>query len=245
MIFHNRFVRIILCLCGLFLLACFGLTMKLFWDFMPRAPLAAVYRNDAMTAAKWVRTHGPRATYREPISALDETPLHAAVRLGKLEIAAVLLDNGADPTVPNTIGISPMMMATYSRSGDATLKETKELIELFRVRNFDLAQRHGRDGMTILHYAAYYHRETTVQYLLQRGIAPNVTDDKGQTPLHYLFRGAYFAAGDETVKVLLQQGARVDCEDENGESPLDFARRNGCAEALLKLVELSGVGQQE
>ncbi|MEM9008290.1 MAG: ankyrin repeat domain-containing protein [Cyanobacteria bacterium P01_F01_bin.86] len=69
---------------------------------------------------------------------------------------------------------------------------------------------------TLLHLAAKTNNPALAEVALAQGIAINVSNDKGQTPLHYL-RGA--AVGE----LLIAQGADLNARDTAGHTPLEAA----------------------
>ncbi|HEY0873980.1 MAG TPA: ankyrin repeat domain-containing protein [Vicinamibacterales bacterium] len=70
-----------------------------------------------------------------------------------------------------------------------------------------------------LEYAAGYGHADVVTYLLNRGANPSMSDDAGQTPLHW----ATFGPHVEVTRALLRAGADVSARDRRfGATPLDW-----------------------
>jgi ankyrin repeat protein len=104
------------------------------------------------------------------------TPLHLAAFFGHPEIAAWLLDMGANmETVScNTISVTPLQSALASRQEGVA----KVLID--RGANVN-AQ--GDGGFTPLHYCAANNLCDTARYLLGKRADPTARNQQGKTPL--------------------------------------------------------------
>ena len=61
-----------------------------------------------------------------------------------------------------------------------------------------------------------------VKLCLDRFVDPNVTNDAGQTAMHFAAR-----TGDAIVRLLADTGGRVDVKDRQGRTPMDYARGVG------------------
>ena len=72
-----------------------------------------------------------------------------------------------------------------------------------------------------------------IKWLLEKGCNPNVTDTKGQTPLHHAVRES------TTLRLLLEAGASVQAQDENGDLPLHLACKSdrSTREAVMQLLK--------
>lgn len=86
------------------------------------------------------------------------TLLHYAAYKGFSLTIDKLLQAGADPTIPNNKGDTPLLM----------INQLSEIT---------------KEGNTLLHYAAYKGFSLTVDKLLQKGADPNIRNNKGNTPL--------------------------------------------------------------
>lgn len=71
-------------------------------------------------------------------------------------------------------------------------------------------------------YACGYGRTEVAEFLLARGVDPDVTTSHGQTALHWVAYGPHVAV----AKLLLQHGADVNVKDAAGRTPLQWALRN-------------------
>ena len=89
-----------------------------------------------------------------------------------------------------------------------------------------------------LHWVAQRGLTLGIETLLENGADPNVTDDKGQTPLHFI---AQKGIGKNQVQLLLEYGADLNIRDDAGQTPLDYAKkakRKSFVDFLTKLGEV-------
>ena len=110
-----------------------------------------------------------------------EAPLH---RAPTPDIVSVLLDHGADPTLLNCIGWTPLMQRVKSYAIDTVAC----LLQYPSVRATVNVQDHKGD--TALHYACrcvrIQHAAPIARLLLQANADPNVTNNEGLAPLAFL-----------------------------------------------------------
>lgn len=204
------------------------------------SPLVAAARGDTEALLSWMRKHGASGRYRDWVTGIQETPLHAAVRSGKHDVVRSLLKNGADAFAIDSLGVSPLMLSVRTFDDSARADDIKQMVDIFTDAGVDLSHRHGPNGMTALHYAASTHYRASVEILLRVGVAPNINDDRNRSPLHYSVMGAYFDSMDGATAVLLSFGADIHHSDMEGVTPLDIARQIGRSDALLHLQSHAG-----
>ena len=125
----------------------------------------------------------------------DETVLHLAVVNENASVVEVLLKNGANVDVKDSVGNTPLLNA-ISFSGSSP-KITTFLIE------------HGADvhvvdtdKKTCLHLAMENDNDKLVVTLLKCGVSVRAEDKNGWTPLH---EAAYYGSG-KSAKVLVDSG---------------------------------------
>lgn len=97
--------------------------------------------------------------------------LHSTAQTGKLEICEILLDHGADPSIVNNDGNTPLRLAIqkpYPRKND-------KVIELLR----------SRTKPKTLFMASILCNEEAIKELIEKGLNPNEYDALGYTPLHH------------------------------------------------------------
>ena len=130
---------------------------------------------------------------------LDKTALHYAAAWGRIQIAELLIANGADVNTESVTGRTPLDIAN---------KNNKSKIA-------DLLRCHGGKHGTI-HGAALDGDIEAVKEFLAAATNVNVKGVFGQTPLH-------FAADKEIAELLIAKGADVNAKDQDDETPLDWA----------------------
>uniref|UniRef100_A0ABD2WB56 Uncharacterized protein n=1 Tax=Trichogramma kaykai TaxID=54128 RepID=A0ABD2WB56_9HYME len=122
------------------------------------------------------------------IDALDNrgrTPLHWALFCGHKKKAALLLRRGADVNLADAYGLTPLHMIREN-----FLNHHKLMKMLFEIsdENRQLVQVNAQDkmGNTPLHLALKHENLMMVRLLLRRGANPNLANNHGETPLHYI-----------------------------------------------------------
>lgn len=95
------------------------------------------------------------------------------------------------------------------------------------------------DGMTPLHWAAYYGMRDIVELLISKGADIHARDEANDTPLHKLAYGpaAYGVTKEtETIELLLAKGANVSAKNINGWTPLHYSARAGKKHIVVLLI---------
>lgn len=88
------------------------------------------------------------------------------------------------------------------------------------------------NGEALLHKAAYYGAVRVATWLLEKGMSPNVKDNRDYTPLHEAAR----AGNAKAIPVLLQYGADLEAQlEDGGRTPLDSAKEKGDQETIYAL----------
>jgi len=117
------------------------------------------------------------------VSRVDATPLLMAARVSDAPLMRLLLEAGADPTLPSADGITPLMSAAGSgiRSPmeDGIDKDSPEALRLMLdIEGLDVNQVDKR-GWTALHGAAYRGSLPVIQMLVDHGANLNVRTNVG------------------------------------------------------------------
>ena len=102
-------------------------------------------------------------------------------------------------------------------------------------RDINSLQKHRRGMWSPLHWVTQRGLTIGIKCLLENGANPNVTDNKGQTPLHFI---AQKGVGKNQVQLLLEHGANLNANDDAGQTPLDYAKkakRKSLADFLIDL----------
>jgi ankyrin repeat protein len=104
------------------------------------------------------------------------TPLHFAASYGKLDIATLLIEKGANVNAKNKIGGTPLCSSAMGK-GDF-LKVANLLIE----KGADVNVR-TNDGSSILHFAVLNGQPKMIELLLAKGADPKIKNNNGRTPI--------------------------------------------------------------
>ena len=107
---------------------------------------------------------------------------------------------------------------------------------LAKGRDINALQKHRRGMWAPLHWVAQRGLTNGVACLLANGADPNVTDDKGQTPLHFI---AQKGVGKNQVELLIKHGADPKARDDAGQTPLDYAKKAKRKTVATFLTELA------
>ena len=136
-----------------------------------------------------------RIEHRSDGNPEGNTPLHTAADRGRVEVAHVLLDCGANVGAEDKTGRTPLHVAAKHRE-----------VETVRLLLEHGANVRAEDnvGRTPLHIAAKFGKIEAVRVLLEHGANAGAEDNKGRTP----FRMASAAGEEETMKLLLEHGAK-------------------------------------
>lgn len=138
------------------------------------------------------------------------TALHAAVEVGNIEIAQLLLNSGANINGRDSLKRTPLMML----DDDAT----PELLQLL-LRYGAKINLTDKKGATALAHFAEYDEPDMVRLFVSAGANANAVNKAGETALM-----AAAAAGNvEVVKALLESGASANPRSKSGETAWDTA----------------------
>jgi ankyrin repeat protein len=156
-------------------------------------PLTRASRNRCAEAVRLLLNAGADPNRCDDRTRL--TPLRHAVSLygaQSAELVALLIEHGADANAADERGVTPVMPAAWSGSGDVT--------RLLIGAGANVNAR-PNDGFTALHRAATADSAEVVTLLLAAGADPGAVDDRGHTPLDVALE-----AGSERVASVLRKG---------------------------------------
>ena len=160
-------------------------------------------------------TNGMKDGQRNRLNRLGATPFFLAAKVTDTEAMRVLLDAGADATVPSADGTTPLMVASGvaiwnpGEDGGSLPGQEDEVLEAVK-----LCIEHGNDinaanyrGMTALHGAAFRGANNVVEYLVGQGADLNARTDLGYSPLAIADGFSYsdFYKAQKHSAVLLRQ----------------------------------------
>lgn len=156
---------------------------------------------------------------------LSETLLGTAVAAGRVDLARLLLERGADPRHPHK---SRSLAAWAAEIGSG------ELLGLVAAGPEDL-NRADAMGWTPLHYAAIGGGLDAVRVALARGADPNPRDTHGQTPFAWACTKGHL----EIVDALTQAGAEGTCTATRPADPKPTRDQ----QALARVMRAGNVGE--
>lgn len=133
-----------------------------------------------------------------------------------LEMAKLLITNGASTDIPDKDGQTPLYWVTQF-NGDI------ELVRLLLDKGATPTLKNTR-GKTPLHEAAYCGNLETVMLLVSRKVDVNAQDSNGATPLIAAAACPSEGTAYDVVRYLLSAGADVNARQKNGWSVLGIAR---------------------
>jgi ankyrin repeat protein len=109
-------------------------------------------------------------------------------------------------------------------------RNLNRLLKTFLEKGWDInaRQKHRRGVWSPLHWLAERGLTVGISCLLEHGADPNVTDDKGRTPMHII---AQKGVGKNQIQLLIEHGGDINRRDADGKTPLDYAQ-----EAKRKVV---------
>ena len=154
-------------------------------------------------------------------NANDSEPLRLAIRLGYLDIAARLLEKGANPNVRCEESSSALVLALEY--------EYFELAEQMVACGAEVNIRNAK-GWTPLIWAAIKGYRRIVEFLLEKGADIHICNDDGWNAL----TGAYFKQRSDIVDLLIERGAYFGRK--YSEAALLSAYQQGYSEVVTKLV---------
>ena len=174
---------------------------------------------------------------RETWSYRGATPLHWAALYGngKPDIAALLIEWGADIESEDYRGYTPFQLA-IEKGNEAMVQVLIQSGVNGGHTNFDKYDH----GCTAFHVATYLGYPGIVQLLLDAGEDTEALDSRGLTPLHWAIEpssrgwahGKTISGLRRAVEVLLDYGANPGIKNERGLYLVDYARQIWDAELI-------------
>lgn len=155
------------------------------------------------------------------------TALIEAAKEGRKDVAALLIDKGADVNEGDArFGGTPLIWAA--------LNGKTEMVGMLLEKGANLSAREKLNGLTPLLAAAVKGNTETVKFLLDKGASVHSKDGEGRTALMW----AANAGRLETVKLLLDKGATLEAtEEEKGMTALITAAMMGRTETVQLLLD--------
>ncbi|XP_017540718.1 ankyrin repeat domain-containing protein 50 [Pygocentrus nattereri] len=163
------------------------------------------------------------------------TLLSTAAHAGLVDVTALLLCHGADPSLSDLHGQTALTLA--ARQGYVSVLQI--LLEWAQDQGCDtpavraLLEHVDSEGWTALRSAAWGGHKEAVKMLLEAGAEVDGCDPDGRTAL----RAAAWGGHEEVLMTLLNHGAKVDRMDHEGRTPLIAAAYMGHKEAVEILLD--------
>ena len=163
------------------------------------------------------------------------TPLHSAAFNGRLDIAQVLLDHGADANLEAEGGETALH--TLSRGEYDSQEQGAGIARLLLERGVDVNAR-KRSSFTSLHEAAFGGKVEVVRVLLDHGANVKLETDGGETALHIVSLGMYDPEerGVDVARLLLEHCVDVHAQNKYLNTALHLAAFKGRAEVTRLLL---------
>jgi uncharacterized protein len=210
---------------------------------------AAQHKDAAQMVGALLR-HGARANVRlnqkkptvlaSGIVLQGATALAVAAEMNNLDAVKMLVDGGADPSIPTELNTTPLMMAAGAGTDIARPRSPEEremalwTVRFLVERGADVNAA-GEFGWTALHAAAYQGLNDVIEFLAGRGANLDANDRFGQTPLSIAYAVITKGMGDayyQTPRVFRRDTA--DLLLKLGATPLD---RSGVVSVVLRPAE--------
>ncbi len=157
---------------------------------------------------------------------MDEDALMYALRTGKTEVVAFLLENGADIWQEYNNGTTPFKTAV------GLAAEQPEILEMFEKRLTDINET-GYNGETLLMMFAAAGNFQNFERIVNKGGNIWQKDNNGKTALMYAAEGG----NRQVMDYLLYKGDNLAAKDKFGHTVLTFAARAGKADAAKYLAD--------
>ena len=163
-------------------------------------------------------------TNKSEMSAIEvSSTLFAAADRNCIDLATILLDQGASVDARDRLGGRPLSLA--ARSGHL------EMVELLLQRGAPINAR-DLSGATALYDAAERGQTAVVQRLIDRGADVNLRGRSGTSPV----AAAAFAGRNQVVRMLLAHGADARAADDTGKPPIVYAAASGSLDIVRQLL---------
>jgi serine/threonine-protein phosphatase 6 regulatory ankyrin repeat subunit B len=210
-----------------------------------KSPLQTAAKHGLAGTVDHLLRAGANANYRD---AEGRTALHIALAGSGtgLEFAQHLVKHGADLTAKDDQGLLPGEQSDDLDSYNAVRIWSDQIAMLLEKNEVDrlnemlsrapqaLSFRTSHTPETLLHSAIQVRRLDVLDFLLDRGIDPDLRGHAGQSALHDACWGPIPVA---YAKRLVEAGADIEAKDNHGRTPLHAAAREHHPEVLRLLLD--------
>jgi hypothetical protein len=159
------------------------------------------------------------------------TPLHAASVKGHLQIASLLLRNGADPDSRDHLGRVPLHRV--SQGGQIVMAKSSLEISQLLVNSGADVNATDNEGCAPLHAAARSGYREIAELLLGSNATLEARNNKQETPLNL----SCFYGKPDMAHFLIDRGSDINSRDRNGCIPLHAASKFGHVDVARLLLD--------
>lgn len=171
-------------------------------------------------------------------------PIHFAAYHGNQQLIDILINSGADCTLPNSSNLNVLHMAAQGDSPFSLILFKNNFKDIFHDINI-----RDTDDSSPLHWACFCNSHRIINFLISLGAERNSVDKNGATPLHIALQR--FDWRDKrksliTVQRLYNSGADPKIKDLKGKTPLDLAKEfpdAAISAALLDILKAKKIQQ--
>uniref|UniRef100_A0ABD2X5B6 SOCS box domain-containing protein n=1 Tax=Trichogramma kaykai TaxID=54128 RepID=A0ABD2X5B6_9HYME len=184
----------------------------------------------------------PDCLPQEPNTTTVDPPLHKALIEDRKEVVELLLRSGANPNLTNNEGKTSLHWVRADEIGKMFFEIIDEMNQPLQI---DVRDQYG---WTPLRDAVMSGSREWIELLLARGSDPNLSDEEGSTPLHYICM-SYDPEDDEKLAKIFFKSIdnmgltlQVDVWNNLGQTPLQLAVANlmpNTIDILLNRADLS------
>ena len=205
-------------------------------DNAGRTPVQSAMESSSRNAIVALGSRLPAELINMPITA-GQTALHIAVSEDRLDEVHRLLDCAADIKILDEEGRSPLVTALEKRSWNSARAILDHRPDVVASSRMDVVVK--SDGSTVFHLLCRLvppiEQQLTPDDIFRRvldgGVAANVRDFYGNTPLHTIQRRPEF------IQLLIEYGADVNAQNDRGQTPLHIAFSRGDVEVVRGLIQ--------
>ncbi|WP_041059845.1 ankyrin repeat domain-containing protein [Jeotgalibacillus campisalis] len=178
--------KIIIALAALFIIvaAAGGIrymhTQKLQGESNPQQLFELIYEQDAAKVQQMLDSGmSPNAK-----NDMNQTALETAVELNAINIARLLLDEGANIEPYFSLTVLQAMVDPALDEGNSLNDSLFELLKEMAEKEPGILEYHASNGENLLFEAIRSQHKPTISWLLEKGIDPNTINDHGETTFH-------------------------------------------------------------
>ncbi|KAN0109335.1 Ankyrin repeat-containing domain protein [Russula decolorans] len=175
-----------------------------------------------------ITTHSPDMN---SLGGSHATPLQAASVKGHLEVASLLLENGAYPDYRGYLGQTPLHLV--SQGGQLVVGQSSLEIVRLLIKSGAYVDARDRGGQTPLHTAARHGFWGIAELLLDSGATLDVWNDSRGTPLNVACQMGKL----DVSRFLIDRGSNINSRDKFGWTPLHSALGYGHIDVARLLVK--------